>query len=442
MSDYAKRAPEMSREVALLQERALDEERRGGPPAVLATYVRLQAGLATYAEWRERALESGLAWLTPDSSATARSQQERWATGFSQRGGEAFKMLNDQVSRDDDPIEWTFEQLAMQESLAYSAIAAMPLAGFIGQVREHLRDLEKYRKDLDDTWKEIVGQDERIDGQIAALRVQVLEMFKKAVSDARGWAPKIESAVGTVLLGWEKEEEPSPDPSIAPVAKTAFDTVHLLQKTLDEVTRAALGLYANEQTIHTIFGNTRLRLKEYLDGVNKKTVDRAWIDACTATRDAANRCPKDGQKADVRELAEQAVKASESIVDDFNDAFDEFYKHFLGKFTGDVSDETAELLAEHEFFNQFWRDVESVNLPGEFRTAADQIATCEEVSLDRLTDDQRRRFKEIVHQRLSEIEEKIRDLDSSFLERFKFQFIDVPRAQMVDKLKRLVGYEE
>jgi hypothetical protein len=130
------------------------------------------------------------------------------------------------------------------------------------------------------------------------------------------------------------------------------------------------------------------------------------------------------------------------MVDEFKDVFGEFYSHFDGRFTGKVSDQTIELLAEHEFFNRFWRDVESLNLPGEFRIAADQIATCEEVSLDRLTDEQRRRFKEIVRERLSGLEETIRDLDSSFLERFKLQFIDVPREQMLEKLKRLTGYEE
>ena len=442
MADYSKRPPEMSREVAVLQERAVAAERSGGPPAVLATYIRLQAGVASYVEWREKTLAGGLAWLTPDSSATARSQQERWTNGFTQRGSEALKMLNDQVSRDEDPIEFTFEQMAMQESMSYAAIASMPLAGFIGQVREYLRDLEKFRKDLDDRWKEITGQDERIDGQIAGLRVQILEMFKKSVSDARGWAPKIESAIGTTLLGWEKKEEPSPDPSLAPVVKTGYDTVHLLQKTLDEMTRSALGLYANEQTIQTMFGSSRERLKEYLDRVNRKTVASAWSDACSAARDAANKCPKDGQKEDVRQLAEQAIKASEDIVEEFNDVFEDFYDHFKGKFTGDVSDETAELLVEQEFFNQFWRDVESLNLPGEFRTAADQIAKCEDISLDRLTDDQRRRFKEIIHDRLSDLEEELRKLEWSFFERFKFQFIDAPRKLMWDKVKRLVGYKE
>ncbi|HWL40952.1 MAG TPA: hypothetical protein VNO75_12015 [Gemmatimonadaceae bacterium] len=442
MSDYDRRPAEMLREVALLQERASEEERRGGPPASLGTYVRLQAGIAAYAEWRARALDDGLAWLTPDSSATARSQQERWANGFGQRGGEAFKMLTDLVSRDDDPIEQTFEFMAMQESIAFTAITRMPLAGFVGQVREYLRDFEKYHTELNSTWKEIVGQDERLDGQIAGLRVQVLEMFKKAASDARGWAPKIESAIGTVLLGWEKKEEPSPDPSIAPVVKTAFDTVYLLQTTLDQITRSALALYSQEQTIHGIFGKVREQLDVYLTKVNKATVLEAWSEARAKTKDAAASCPKDGQKADLLVLVENAIRESEEIVEEFNDAFDDFYEEFEGRFTGEVSDETVEMLAEHEFFNGFWRDVESLNLPGELRTAADQIARCEDISLDRLTDEQRGRFKELIRDRISELEKKIREMDSSFLERFELQFITIPRKLIVDKIKDFVGYEE
>src|SRR5690606_9317559 len=123
---------------------------------------------------------------------------------------------------------------------------------------------------------------------------------------------------------------------------------------------------------------------------------RAWLDARDATRDAAGRCPKAGQKDDVRVFAEQAIDESEEIVEEFNDAFEDFYDHFEGRFTGDVSDANAEKLAEQELFNRFWKDVESLNLPGEFRTAADRIVRCEDVSLDRLTPEQRGRFKALI----------------------------------------------
>jgi hypothetical protein len=77
-----------------------------------------------------------------------------------------------------------------------------------------------------------------------------------------------------------------------------------------------------------------------------------------------------------------------------------------------------------------------------FQTADDQIAKCEEISLDSLTDDQRERFKALIKSRLSGLQEEIRKMDWSFFERFRLQFIDVPRGLMMEKLKKLVGYEQ
>ena len=133
---------------------------------------------------------------------------------------------------------------------------------------------------------------------------------------------------------------------------------------------------------------------------------------------------------------------STALVSEFNEAFDDFYKQFEGRFTGEVSDASVARLAEQEFYNQFWKDVESLNLAAEFRTAADQIVRCEDVSLDKLTDEQRGRFKSIIHERVTQIEGKVRELESGFFDRFKLHFIDIPRQMAIDRLKRLVGYDE
>jgi hypothetical protein len=77
-----------------------------------------------------------------------------------------------------------------------------------------------------------------------------------------------------------------------------------------------------------------------------------------------------------------------------------------------------------------------------FQTADDQIAKCEEISLDSLTDDQRERFKALIKSRLSGLQQEIRKFDWSFFGRFRLQFIDVPRGLMMEKLKKLVGYEQ
>jgi hypothetical protein len=48
--------------------------------------------------------------------------------------------------------------------------------------------------------------------EIAALRVQILEMFKKSVEQIRGWGPRIEGAARTSVDAWEGSERPVPIP--------------------------------------------------------------------------------------------------------------------------------------------------------------------------------------------------------------------------------------
>ena len=92
---------------------------------------------------------------------------------------------------------------------AYAALMPTP------DPQLELRTLEQEAAGLESKWKETIGQDERQDGQIAGLRVQVLEMFKKSVAEIRGWGPRIEEAARTSATAWEASERPSPDPSFA-----------------------------------------------------------------------------------------------------------------------------------------------------------------------------------------------------------------------------------
>jgi hypothetical protein len=109
---------------------------------------------------------------------------------------------------------------------------------------------------------------------------------------------------------------------------------------------------------------------------------------------------------------------------------------------GDVSSKTVELLAEAEFFDQFWRDVQSLDLPAVIRVAGDDIARCESVTLDALTDDQKERLKEVIHTGLAEVEDAVHNLDWSMWERFRLQFFAVPLEQMRDRLAKLPGFRK
>jgi len=442
MADYAARISELDKEVATLREAALTVERGGGPAVVLATYVRLVAGLEAYGSMRDRAFHEGLALLKAESGATAESQQRRWSEHFTAKGSEAFKQLNDLASRDEDALKRPFELFAMQESSGFAAVASMPVAGAVGQLCEHLRTLDEQTRILQSKWKDLAGLDERADGQIAALRVQVLEAFKRGVSDARGWAPKIEEAVRKVVDLWDRKEETDPEPSVAPAVKAFLDALGLLQRTLDDAAQQSQPLYASEQPIHEMFGNVRLQVKDYLEKVNKDSMAKMYSDACRGALEAANKSPKEGQRTDAKQLAEKAIAASQSVMADFNSAWDKFYQEFQGKFTGDVSDETVEFLADQEFFNRFWKDVEALNLPGEIQSVGNSLARLENLSLDRVTPEQRTMFDVEIRARLKEIQDKIRSMDSSVWERFKVMFVTTPLSLAVERLKKLPGYRK
>jgi len=262
------------------------------------------------------------------------------------------------------------------------------------------------------------------------------------VSDARGWGPKIEEAARKLITGWDTKEQLYPEPSLSGPVRTTMEILQMFQRTLAELTRAALPMYSTEQRIHEMFGNIRLYVQEHLEKVKPDVIARMYSEACRDSLNYAASCPKDGQKADARKLADKAIRESERIVGEFNSAFDAFYSKFDGRFTGEVSNQTVEMLAEQEFFDKFWRDVQGLDLPGVFREANNQLERCESITLDKLTDDQRLEFQRVIREQLAPLEEQIRAMDPGFFERFKIAFIDSARGAIVEKLRRFPGFRK
>ena len=150
----------------------------------------------------------------------------------------------------------------------------------------------------------------------------------------------------------------------------------------------------------------------------------------------------DGQRTDLRAFLGKAKGVVGPRVDAYESAFHDFVRHFDGRYTGRVSDATVELLAEAEFFDQFWRDIEDIRLPAVIERADDDVARLRSVDLSRVTEEHRDELRASLERNLEEVRESIRSLDLSVLERFRLQVIDVPRAQIVDYLRRLRGYDE
>lgn len=441
MGHYAARTAELEKVVADLESRAAETARSGGPAASPRSYALLREEIADHARFRDAVLDDALELLEPSSDATAETMHARWVDHFVTAATDAFRGFKD-LTLEDIPSQIVAESIASQESVALAEISTWRLARVQGEISTRLRTLETERAGLESKWSETIGQDERQDGQVAALRVQVLAMLRDSVEKIRGWGPRIEGVVRDAVVAWEGSERPSPDPSFADPTRTFVETLATLSRTLEDSTRAALTLYATEQTIHEVFGKHRAAVAELLEAAEPDLVEKAFEEAVAAADSGAGRMSYDGQRTDLRAFLGTATGVVGPRVDAYESAFHDFVRHFDGRYTGTVSDATVELLAEAEFFDQFWRDIEDVRLPAVIQRADDDVARLVSVDLSRVTEEHRDELRATLERNLDDVRQSIRGLDLSVLERFRLQFIDTPRAQLVDHLRRLRGYEE
>jgi hypothetical protein len=199
-----------------------------------------------------------------------------------------------------------------------------------------------------------------------------------------------------------------------------MDTIGALKRTLSEATQQAVPLYASKQPIHEMFANLRGRVANWLTAVNKDTVHRMYDDACQASRNAATRLRTDGQKQDVGQLVGNAIAASQHLLSDFDSAWGQFLWQVRGPLDRRRERGDRRTASRGGVLDRFWRDVESLDLPGVIRVTGEDIARCESITLDRLTDDQKRQLRDLLHSRLEELESAIRSMDMSVWERFRF----------------------
>jgi hypothetical protein len=441
VAEYGARCAELEKILEDLQSKASEEERRGGPPVVLAEYVSCKAGLTAYYEWRDRALNDCLAYAKAEASATEQTQHEKWSNYFSQKQQEAGRVVGDIASRHAEILKQTFNRLALEEQAFFQILAELPLARFQGRARQATQDLVETAKELNDRWRELVGLEERADGQIAALRVQILELFRNRVTELRGWKHKLEELGTFVLRLVQMEDKAEPDPEWTEPFDPLLQLVRLMKPSLDELTERALPLYAQERVVHELIEKNRLVLKEHLDQVNKESMARLYSDALRAAQDKVDRCSSDAQKQDARRLVEKLVRETEVVADDYDAAFDRFCSEMSGRFVGRISPENVELMVEQEFFNQFWKDVQDLDLPARFREISEQVTRLESIRLDGMNEVRREKVKFLLRSYMYPLKEEIQRLDSNAFSRLKAWFDPYmpTRKELKEKLENMGG---
>jgi hypothetical protein len=441
MAEYDARANELEARYAEEYRQAIDRETRGAPPIVHASWIRLQTGLEVYAGWRDRALAEGIALLEPDSGATAAGHQERWASHFQRMGAEAYTQLNDLGEDADAALQAWVTVIYVQETLFFGQLSKFTLARVAGQIREWMREVEQESGTLEDKWRELAGLDERADAEIAALRVQFLRELEAAVANLLGWGRKVEAVTKEVVKGGaEYDDKSSPDPSFGPLVVAGITTVDHLQTHFDVFVQEAQRLYDDETPLHAIFEGLRERTGAYYATMEEAS-EAAFDEACRESMDRAAQCPTDAQREDARKFLESASREVEPLLSEHKTAFDTFYDRFDGRFLGEVSDQTAEFLADQEFFNKFWKEFEGTRVPEAIQQVLADIERAQGVPMDGLEEETRAMLRTYFEEKLEPHKDRLRSYDSNFFRRL-YDVTGMGVKLAFDKFKRTPGHEK
>jgi hypothetical protein len=219
-----------------------------------------------------------------------------------------------------------------------------------------------------------------------------------------------------------------------------MEVVALLQAPFEMFVREAQRLYQNEAPIHHQFQVLRIRTGEYYSKIYQ-AAGTAYDAASRESSDKAAQSMPDGNRDDAKRFYEKAIKELEPLLSEYRSVADKFYDQFKGRFLGDVSDETAEMLADQEFFNKFWREFEGKHVPEALKQVLDEINNSWGVSLEPLKPETRKKVQAYFEEKLKPHKDKLRSMDSSFFQRLYDQTsIGVKLAW--ENLKRSSGYRK
>ena len=441
MADYTARANELLTKYAEAYRAAQEQETRGGPPVVHASWINLRLGLERYIDWRDRAINDGIPLLKPDSGATAVSAQERWGAHYQSKGSEAYTQIDNLGRSVEDAIAQFIFFVSTQESLFFKQLSEFSFARAAGDIRARIRELQTEAESLEGKWRDLVGLDERIDGEIATLRANFIRELEAAVADLLGWSRKAEQAARTAVgVAAEYDDKADPEPSFGPIVVEGMSVAARVQAPFDMFVREAQRMYDNEAPVHNLFQNLRERVGEYYEK-NYLVAGAAFSSASTESADRAGRCPTDGQREDAKRFLEKCAKEIEPALAEFRSAFDKFYDQFKGRFLDTVSDQTAELLADQEFFNKFWREFEGERVPEAFQQVLTDIERNFGVSFDTLTPETREKVREYFKEKLKPHQEALRKMDSGFFRRL-YEQTQIGVKLSFDKIKSMHGFRK
>jgi hypothetical protein len=446
MADYTSRSDELAKKIETLQKEITPAK---SPSVTPTTWETLKNNLASYLDWRERLLADGL--LFPSnvtSDATGDSAQDKWTSFFRDRAGESVKKVEKLLDRPDPALLEFLDFTCLQESFFFNAIADMPMARFLGEMRQVIKDLKQKKQDYVAEWGKISQLDQQRDQDWAVLRAKIYDESRRVMEDILGLnrklgdfaikaLPFVVAKTITIPLGGPAGLIVNfiADQGIKSVVKSLLEKINATRPTIDNFVNEAQRKQSEKCTIITVFNNKREEVQRIISVYNPDVVQVRYYDLANKTRDAAGKAKTTGTVEDAKKFAERLITASRVVVDEFNTCYGEFTSALNGIFVGSLSSNTEEQLAEAAFFQNFMKDYAAIDLYGGFNETAEDVAKIFNVSLDSWDDKNREQIKELLRIEFEPLSNEIKKLDKGAFNRVGNFVGDCAKA-IKDKVKK------
>ena len=399
MAEYTARWDELEDEIKTTEERETGLKNEVEILPILTRYTIFTDSMKKYMEWRDKALNSALPILKNEStSITASAQKDKWDNHFAKIGQEAHKMILGFAPKDDDktPLLQLFtEGLATLESGFFANLKSAPLAWFQGQVQEYTYQFYREMNSLEDKWEEIGYRDKsQVDSLIKDTTEQILAVFKDVVE----YLAKQERHGENLLLRAAESAKSAPGmPELAAPSALIEDMLRKAESyraSLDELVNDYMNAYRSQETIVILFGQTREKVRVFLQKTNMDSATDEFEEACKNSLDIAGQSYTKGQKEDAKRFIEKSIPLVKDLFADFKKQYEEFIGDNREIFVGPVGDKTIEEILEKREMDSSWQEISRFNIQKRLKEINAETAKEWHVNIDGLTEEDKKVFED------------------------------------------------
>lgn len=408
-------------------------------------WKRAESAMDNYFDNRSKVMETGMAMLK-NTSATAADQADDWREYFQKAAEDAHKRINGLLDGNTDlkSLDLVYKQIlynANIEQSFLSRLSGIPLAGMQGRINDHRKKFEEEQKNLRDKFEDLKSKDRSFDDRISRTVDELEDMYERNLDKV----VKAHMELARRLIKWVSAFR-GLDESANPETPTWLGPVDNYLKELNRLTvspeaykKRLDGSFRSEGTLVMLFGKTRTDVKKFLEGVNLELVEDQLEETKKASLDKVTGMIPPGLDNDGKAFVEDCAKEVQTSFWSFTVAFNSFVNEFRGVFLGPVGDRTVEDLLEPKEGEAAGNRIKALHVERKLRELQDKTRDWD-LNFDGIHKHHREHIEEMMYEHLYDLGPKIKAAGDLSLRDANALALKMFKQQMVDRLKRLVGW--